>query len=181
MTISAFRGTELLASGPPEEVAIAIRRARDADPSAVILAFDDATGHAVDFDLSGDDADIVARHRPAPAATRPAGRPRLGVVAREVTLLPRHWEWLGRHPGGASAMLRRLVEAAMAGDDGAAGRRAAADRFLMAVLGDAPGYEEAARALYAGDMERFSALSAAWPPDLARHAHRLATGTAGTD
>ncbi|MFY0534142.1 DUF2239 family protein [Nannocystis pusilla] len=35
-----------------------------------------------------------------PARTGP-GRPKLGVVSREVSLLPRHWEWLERQPSGS--------------------------------------------------------------------------------
>jgi hypothetical protein len=105
------------------------------------------------------------------------------VVAREVTLLPRHWDWLAAQPGGASVVLRKLVDAARAaaGDDGVARQaQEAADRFMSAILGNQPGYEEAARALYGGDRARFEGLAAAWPEDLAAHALRLAAPAFGT-
>ena len=91
------------------------------------------------------------------------------MVAREVTLLPRHWEWLARQPGGASITLRRLVEAARKGDTGAADARArteAAYRFMAAMAGDLPGFEEAARALFAGDRARLEIHMSQWPPDI---------------
>jgi uncharacterized protein len=175
-TCTAFRGERRLAAGAAWEVALAVKAALAEEGSLPVHVFEDATGRAVDLDLRGSDAEILARLRPA-EAPRAAGRPRLGVVAREVTLLPRHWEWLAAQPGGASVTLRRLVDAARAaGDDRAAIRRAqeAADRFMAAMLGDAPGYEEAARALYAGDGARFRALSEPWPEALRDHARALA-------
>lgn len=180
---TAFAGERRLAAGTPLEVALAAAAALRADPNASILVFEDQTGRQVDFDLRGSDADIAARLAPkgAPDAdegqVRRAGRPKLGVVAREVTLLPRHWEWLGEQPGGASVTLRKLVDAARKGQgvDLAAGRaKAAADRFMSTMLGNQPGYEEASRALYGGDPARFLALSESWPADLRDHARRLA-------
>ncbi|HEV7372167.1 DUF2239 family protein [Arenibaculum sp.] len=182
-TCTAFVDHRLLAAGPYPDVAVAVRRALAQDGGRTILTFDDRTGRLVDFDLSGSEEDVAARLRPADEPSAPAGdartpgRPRLGVVAREVTLLPRHWEWLGAQPGGASVTLRKLVDAARAAGrerDGAREAQAAADRFMGAMLGDAPGYEEAARALYAGDAARFAAISAPWPADLRDHARRLA-------
>ncbi|MBP0445556.1 DUF2239 family protein [Roseomonas sp. SSH11] len=175
--VTAFDGHRLLASGTPAEVAMAIRaRPGEAGP---VLVFDDRTGQQVDFDLRGTDPEVLARLAPP----RGPGRPRLGVVAREVTLLPRHWEWLAAQPGGASVALRKLVEAAMRGNAGAEAARLAreaADRFMAAIAGDAPGYEEASRALYAGDAARFRALTEGWPADLRDHARRLAApGLAG--
>jgi hypothetical protein len=114
----------------------------------------------------------------APAeAPRQPGRPKLGVVAREVTLLPRHWEWLSGQPGGASAALRRLVDAARAanaGKDRIRHAQEAGDRFMAAALGNQPGYEEASRALYAGEESRFAALTQDWPCDLRDCARRMA-------
>ena len=181
-TVTAFAGDRLFASGQPAEVALALKAAAAMPGDVPLLTFDDRTGRQVDFDLSGTDAEVVARlmPRPAdaePAARRGAGRPKLGVVAREVTLLPRHWQWLAGQPGGASVTLRKLVDAARAADAGKAAVRSAqqaADRFMAAMLGNRPGYEEAARALYAGDRDRFLSLSEPWPADLRDHARRLA-------
>jgi hypothetical protein len=187
-TVTAFAGERLFASGPAPEVALAIKAAVAVNGDAALLVFDDRTGRQVDFDLRGSDEEIVARLTPAaPAfdtaetgvapARRASGRPKLGVVAREITLLPRHWEWLAAQPGGASVTLRKLVDAARNADGGALSARQAreaADRFMGAMLGNRPGYEEATRALYAGDRERFVRLSEEWPADLRDHARRLA-------
>ncbi|WP_341248322.1 DUF2239 family protein [Cupriavidus pauculus] len=188
---TAFAGERRLAAGTPAQVALAVAAALRADPNQSILAFDDQSGRQVDFDLRGSDADIAARLSPAaatPAAADDAqgkrGRPKLGVVAREVTLLPRHWDWLGDQPGGASVTLRKLVDAARKGHgfDLAAGRaKAAADRFMSTMLGNQPGYEEASRALYNGNRDQFLALSAAWPADLRDHARQLAAPAFGAD
>jgi hypothetical protein len=112
-----------------------------------------------------------------PVVARGVGRPRLGVMAREVTLLPRHWEWLNRQPGGASVTLRKLVEEARrsgAGRDRVREAQEVTYRFLLAIAGNLPGYEEAMRALFASRRERFEELLAAWPPDIRDHASRLA-------
>jgi hypothetical protein len=130
----------------------------------------------IDFDLSGSDADIATRLAESEPAPRGRGRPKLGVVAREVTLLPRHWEWLAAQPGGASVALRRLVDEARRTDGGATQARqavGAAYRFLHAIAGGLPGFEEASRALFAGDREGFAQRIAEWPPDIVAHALRL--------
>jgi uncharacterized protein len=182
---TAFEGQRRLASGSLHEVALAVRRAeqRDADRLAI---FSDATGRAIDLDLRGSDDEIVARlpASPAPAALEAApprgrGRPKLGVVAREVTLLPRHWEWLTAQPGGASVTLRKLVEAARRanGDkDRSRAARDAAYHFMSAMAGDLPGFEEASRALFADERRRFAGLIAAWPDDIRDHIVSLAFG-----
>ena len=182
---TAFGGEHLLASGAAWEVAIAARKVLQGDGSATVLIFEDHTGRQVDFDLRGTDEEIASRLNSAaePAETaespRSVGRPRLGVVAREVTLLPRHWDWLNRQPGGASATLRRLVETARKrAREGHVGiardAQQAADRFMMTMLGDQPGYEEAARALYSGDQSRFLSFSEPWPANLRDYARQLA-------
>jgi len=178
-TCTAFTGDRFLASGPAWQVALAVKAVLSADAAARLLIFDDSTGRQVDFDLRGSDAEIVARLKPADAdvAARAPGRPKLGVVAREITLLPRHWDWLAGQPGGASVTLRKLVEAARAAGHGTERVRTAqqaADRFMAAMLGNSPGYEDASRALYAGDAARFAELSAGWPADLRDYARRLA-------
>ncbi|GAA0497365.1 DUF2239 family protein [Deinococcus depolymerans] len=147
-----------------------------AGPRAGLLTFDDRTGRSVDFDLSGTLDEVLARHAPETPRTGP-GRPKLGVVSREVSLLPRHWEWLERQRGGASATLRRLIDEARRADpDGErrAQAQAAADRFLGVMAGDLPGYEEATRALYAADRARFEAQVQGWPDDVRLHALYLA-------
>ena len=177
-TWTLFAGERRLAHGPPRDVAAAAHAASRGDYEGPVLAFDDATGRVVDLDLRGAEADVAARYAPQ-APPRPRGRPKLGVVAREVTLLPRHWEWLNAQPGGASVALRKLVEQARRDDGGSAERKArqeAAYRFTSSMAGDLPGYEEAIRALFAGDRSGFDARVADWPGDLAAHARKLAWG-----
>ncbi|HEY4254313.1 MAG TPA: DUF2239 family protein [Roseomonas sp.] len=176
---TAFDGPRRIARGPLAAVALAVRAALAADPPGPLLVFDDVTGAVIDLDLRGTPAEVAARHAglAEPAAPRGRGRPRLGVVAREVTLLPRHWDWLALQRGGASHALRRLVEEAMRADAGQSRARAARDaayRFLSAMAGDLPGFEEAARALFADDRARFAAEAAGWPPDIRAHALALA-------
>ncbi|OWJ66181.1 hypothetical protein BWR60_15625 [Inquilinus limosus] len=173
---TAFEGQSLLRAGPLIELALAVKAA-----SGPVLVFDDATGRVVDLDLRGSDAEIVARLAPAesgePAEPRGRGRPKLGVVGREVTLLPRHWEWLAAQPGGASVALRRLVDEARRAGGAAQRRRAAREagyRVMSAMAGDLPGFEEASRALFAGDRARFEQETAAWPADLRAYVTRLA-------
>ena len=174
-TFTAFQGDARLAGGPLAEVATAVRAASDAAPEASFVTFDDATGRVVDLDLRGDAAEIAARYAEAtPAPAR--GRPKLGVVPREVTLLPRHWDWLARQQGGASATLRRLVDEARREDAGRSAARAAqaaAYAFISAMAGDREGFEEASRALFAGDRARFAAESRTWPADIRAHAERM--------
>jgi uncharacterized protein len=177
---AAFDGSRLLASGSRLEVALAIKRALDAGAAGPLLAFDNSTGATIDFDLRGPEAEIAARlAEKDEAAPRGRGRPKLGVVAREVTLLPRHWEWLAAQTGGASVALRRLVDEARRQDDGATEARHARDaayRFLSTMAGDLPGFEEAARALFADRSDEFARRLDAWPPDIANHARRLLSG-----
>ena len=180
-TCTAFAGDRRLAGGPPATVVLAVRRHLAQHPADGVLVFDDTTGQGVDFDLGDSDQAALARlalhpvYGAPPAPPRGRGRPRLGVVAREVTLLPQHWDWLATQPGGASVTLRRLVDAARrSGPDRAKQAREAAYRFLAAIAGNAPGYEEATRALFAGDRARFEHLVAAWPADIRQHALGLA-------
>lgn len=181
-SVIAFAGPRRLALGPLADVAAAVRRALDAGEDAPVLAFDAVTSRPVEFDLRGTEAEVRARlAAPArPSEDEPAprrGRPKLGVTAREVTLLPRHWDWLAAQRGGASATLRRLVEDARRASPAADVRRQgqeAAYRFITAMAGDAPGYEEATRALFAGDAGRFAAETQGWPADVRAHALALA-------
>lgn len=197
---TAFEGDRLLLAGPLIEVALAVKAAAERGATEPVLTFDDATGQVIDFDLRGTKADVVERlcrstpanagqapaRRVAPSATpekptgsRGRGRPRLGVVGREVTLLPRHWEWLAAQPGGASAALRRLVDQARRTGGAAQATRAAqgrAYRFLSAMAGNLPGFEEATRSLFASDRVRFEEQIAGWPTDVRAYAIRLAFG-----
>jgi hypothetical protein len=178
-TCTAFDGHALVASGTLAEVALAVRRLLDRHPTHTPLVFDDATGQTMEIDFRGSADEVLARLQPAAGddAPRGAGRPRLGVVAREVTLLPRHWYWLNSQPGGASATLRKLVVGARrnaSAKDRARLAGEAADRFMRVVAGDLAGYEEASRALWRGDRDAFNRHTRGWPKDVREHARRLA-------
>lgn len=176
---TAFDGDAILARGRLAEVALAVARRLSERPEAMLLTFDDASGRVVDLDLRGTPAEIVARLDSG--GPRGRGRPKLGVVAREVTLLPRHWEWLSAQPGGASQALRRLIDEARRGDRGETqGRiaREAAYRFMGAMAGDRPGFEEATRALFANDEIGFFRQAASWPADIRTYAQELAWSAA---
>lgn len=190
---TAFEGGRMLLSGPLVDVVMAVKASAERGASEPILVFDDATGRTLDFDLRGTKADIVARLSPSSAkpglqdASAPSeepspgrrgrGRPKLGVVGREVTLLPRHWEWLKEQPGGASVALRKLVDQARK-DSGDRDRKRhateAAYRFMIAVGGNLPEFEEATRALFSGDRKWFAQSTARWPADVRDHAVALA-------
>jgi hypothetical protein len=172
-TITAFLDHSTLPSGDRASVLGVARAALRRDQGARVLVFEDQTGRPIDVDPREDAA------APAEAAEPPAprGRPRLGVVSREVTLLPRHWEWLEAQPNGISAALRRLIdEARRAQPDEPRARQAreAAHRVMTAMGGDQPGYEEALRALFARDRDRFLRHLEPWPADLRAYAARLA-------
>lgn len=174
-SLTAFIGHRRVASGPILVVAEALAAIDPADGSPLI--FDDVTGSRVELDLRFGAAQAANEFRartaplqpPSTTRVRGRGRPRLGVVAREVTLLPRHWDWLAGQPGGASATLRRLVDEARRGrgeSDRSRVARDAAYRVMSALGGDLPGFEEASRALFAGDAGRLSSALAGWPPDV---------------
>lgn len=157
-SFTAFQGDKRIAQGSREALE------RELSPLGPhpegLLVFSDDSGSQTDLDLSG-------------TAPAPRGRPKLGVTSKEVTLLPRHWDWLGRQRGGASASLRRLVEEAMRADAG--GRNPdAAYRFMSAIAGNLPGFEAAIRALYAGDATGFTVAMIDWPEDIRSHALALA-------
>ncbi len=163
-------------SGPLAEVAAAVGRTVEGEDADPFLVFNDASGEVVDLDLR-DARSAAAPSPPSEAMPRGRGRPRLGVVAREVTLLPRHWEWLSAQPGGASVALRKLVEEARrtSGDrDRSRQAKEAAYRFMSAMAGNFAGFEEACRALFADNSRRFAELVAPWPPDIRDYAVKLA-------
>jgi hypothetical protein len=190
---TAFAGQHRIASGELRHVALVAQRALSTAPAEPVLIFDDRSSEPIDIDLRGTPAELLKRlaETPDPASrmSDPAaaeapprkgpGRPRLGVVAREITLLPRHWQWLATQPGGASVALRKLVEEARRTQAGSDRKRAAQEsayRFMAAMAGNAPGFEEATRALFAGDAAAFEERIAAWPEDVREHASMLAVG-----
>ena len=187
---TAFAGTRQIASGDLRQVALKAQESTNSDKFAQVLIFDDLTSQVIEVDLRGTPEELSRWLAPTetqaaqgaePAAAeegaRKPGRPKLGVVAREVTLLPRHWDWLATQPGGASVALRKLVEQARRANqdkDRLRLARESAYRFLSAMAGNEPGFEEAARALFAGDQVRFEKLVAPWPIDVGNHAKMLA-------
>ena len=179
--LTAFEGMQLLASGPLAAVRQSVLAAQARGASAPILIFDDETGSQIDIDLRPQADQPAARIAEAKGDTRRAGRPRLGVVGREVTLLPRHWDWLAAQKGGASVALRRLVDdarKASASKDIVRRRQEAAYRFMSAMAGNLPDFEEAIRALFAGNEHGFATMTASWPADVRNFASRLAGQTA---
>jgi hypothetical protein len=172
---TAFSGDRLLASGSLRDVLCQVKARFDADEATPILIFDDLTGEQVDFDLRGTPDEVLRRAMPAPRPAGP-GRPRLGVVSREVSLLPRQWEWLEAQPNGISAALRRLVDEARKRDPERERARIAteaASRFMTAMGGNLPHFEEASRALFARDASRVDQLTSEWPRDVHEHLMRL--------
>ena len=183
---TAFSGPQRIASGELRHVAMKAKQAFDLHPDRPVLVFDDADARTVEVPLELPAADLLrllaqpqlATNADAAPAPRKPGRPKLGVVAREITLLPRHWDWLAAQPGGASVALRRLVEDARKVSSADDRRRAAQEatfRFMQAMAGDTPGFEEASRALFAGDVTRFEEQVTRWADDVRDHALWLAT------
>ena len=186
---TGFIGARRVGEGPLADVVLAIKAALAPGAHEAALIFDDATGETVEVDWRGAPSaglDRLPRDLGAPVqagspveapAPRGRGRPKLGVVAREVTLLPRHWEWLAAQPGGASVALRKLVEAARGanrGPDQIRRAQEAAGRVMLALAGDLAGYEDATRALYARHKGRFDELVQPWPADVRDHVSKLA-------
>ena len=195
---TAFSGQRRIASGTLTDVAAEAKRASDADERAWVFIFNDETGQRVDIDFRGSVDDVLsglpsvvptsADAANAASETSPGprgpGRPKLGVVAREVTLLPRHWDWLNRQPGGASVALRRLVDEARTlnvGRDVRRQAREAAYRFMSAMAGDNVGFEEATRCLFAGNARGFEEHTASWDADVREYARQLAAPSFGAE
>ncbi|QTC01206.1 DUF2239 family protein [Alcaligenes sp. SORT26] len=187
-TYTSFMGHRRIASGPMLANVLAVKKILESRVNDPVLIFDDVTGHFVDVNTQGTDEELAQRYAAVDVseaeveqteeeAPRGRGRPKLGVVPREVTLLPRHWDWLATQAGGASVALRKLVEEARRASAAKDQRRQAQERaynFMTAIGGDLPGFEEAMRALFADELERFNALLAAWPEDVREHAIKLA-------
>lgn len=184
-TYTAFEGHSLLIKGPLNHVVARVKRRLDSSTSSTILIFSDATGKEMDFNFHGSEADVLRRieifvntaSSSGNTNSLGPGRPRLGVVSREVSLLPRHWEWLANQPGGASAALRRLVEDAkkhlLSEESDVKGAQERAYRFMSVLAGNFEGYEEVLRALYRRDKKAFLQNSKSWPKDVREHAFKL--------
>lgn len=183
----AFEKEHRIAAGDLNEVARAAKQLLDRHKDAAVLVFNGHTSALVDIDFRGSVEDVLARlpklapprdeEPAAPVAPRGPGRPKLGVVAREITLLPRHWDWLAQQKGGASVAIRKLIDEARrtSGDkDRTRSAQDAAYRFMTVMAGNRPNYEDAIRALFAHDRRRFAALIADWPADIRDHTIRLA-------
>lgn len=179
---TAFSGMRRIAAGALADVALKAKKHVDQGDDVLIL--DDATAEPIEVDFRGSAKDVRERLEAGAPKSEPEvksgpGRPKLGVVAREVTLLPRHWDWLNSQPGGASVALRKLVDEARharSGHDRVRRAQERAYRFLYILAGDLPGFKEATRALFAGDGERFQNAMAKWPKDVRAHALKLAEG-----
>ena len=188
----AFSDDQCVAEGSPEQVVTYLKSIYEKEPERNLLIFDVVTSRTIELDLRDSPATILAtQFKPASATSdvpaekknageelkRGRGRPKLGVVSREVTLLPRHWDWLSNQPGGASVALRRLVDQARHHNGEKDKRRESQEsayRFMTVLAGNERGYEEAIRALYAGDLPKLQGIIENWPPDIARHAETLA-------
>lgn len=181
----AFDGTQKIINGEPEQVADFVQKYTNANPQSNILAFDEATSQQLDMDGPGSLLSALRRlplekpvmETPVANIVRSVGRPKLGVTPREVTLLPRHWEWLASQPGGASVALRKLVEQAQRTNkdiDRMRGARDAAYRFMNAMAGNYPDFEEATRALFAGNLSLLQTYIENWPQDIRNHTLSLA-------
>ena len=181
-TYTTFAGVKRLVSGNQKMMLLRTKEHLERGASESVLIFDDQTGEQVDFDFRGTPDEVLRRVEP-PSRTGP-GRPKLGVVPREVTLLPRHWEWLEQQPSGASAALRRLVDEARKREPGKEQQRRAIDaasRVMWAIAGNFPNFEEASRALFAKDGPRFEALINDWPADVRDHLLTMVSNALGRD
>jgi hypothetical protein len=174
-TYAAFAGDRAIAAGELEGVLTKVKQRLDKHDIEQLLIFDEQTGRQVDFDFRGKLEEVLERELPQPVAQGP-GRPKLGVVSREISLLPAHWAWLEEQPNGISAALRRLVDEARKKDPDKQRARKARDatgRFMTALAGDRPNFEEATRALYAGDRKALEDLTARWPKDIRAQIARM--------
>jgi uncharacterized protein len=185
LSCTAFLGTTIVAEGTLPEVARKVKKIMEREENEEILIFDDSTSELIEVDFRGTWENVLqklkknetqATQEPAENTSHGPGRPKLGVISREVSLLPRHWDWLNTQPGGASATLRKLVEEAkrMNRDrDKIRHSQEITYKFLVAMAGDMAGFEEATRALFAGDYDRFENQIAAWPTDIRNYADKL--------
>ncbi|MBS1957481.1 MAG: DUF2239 family protein [Cyanobacteria bacterium SZAS-4] len=193
---TSFAGSRMIATGSLFEVALQSKARLDAGEQENILIFDDETSNVIEIDFRGQIETFKSRlaehctNATVHAGTtnntettystesgaRGRGRPKLGVVAREVTLLPRHWEWLNQQPGGASVALRKLVEEAKRTNIYKDERRFAQNstyKFMSAMAGNSTGFEEATRALFAANKHQFHEHMKSWPSDIKAHIQKI--------
>jgi hypothetical protein len=173
-TYTVFVGDRLLISADLRAILARVWEHLDGGGEPVLI-FEDRNGRQIDFDFRGTLEEVLDRAAP-PARRAGPGRPKLGVVSREVSLLPRHWEWLEGQPSGISAGLRRRVDEARKREpdkERARLAREAAAAFRWGMAGDRPGFEEASRALFAKDQERLEDLVRDWPRDVRSHLLQL--------
>lgn len=168
---TAFSQMKRVASGTVQDVAVKSKDFLKKEPKASLLVFDDQTGQQVDLNLRGSIDAVSKRYDNAEekAEKKGPGRPKLGVISKEVTLLPQHWDWLSRQPGGASVTLRKLVEDARkknAAKDLLRQSQDAAYKVMTALAGDLPNYEEALRALFSKERTKFKMMIQDWPRDV---------------
>lgn len=180
---SAFADSKKIAQGDVLEVAIKVKKFLNKETKAQILIFDDTSSSQIEIDFRGSPENVSRRLKALFEGEKEdekksgPGRPKLGVVAKEVTLLPDHWEWLARQPGGASVTLRKLVEEAKKKNLAKDQMRMAQEatyKFMTVMAGDLVNYEEALRALYASDVKKFEKLIGEWPEDIRDHTLMLA-------
>ncbi|WP_227318990.1 DUF2239 family protein [Cedecea davisae] len=184
ITLTAFQQQRLIARGSLSELLRQIQATQVGNEP--IFIFNDQNGKRLDIHAHGDAASAIAaypelaeRQTEEATAVKSRGRPKLGVLAKEVTLLPRHWDWLATQPGGASATLRKLIEQARKASEPADNKRRRHERayqFMHEVAGDLPDYEACLRALFADDETAFNAATEGWPQDIRHYATRLAFG-----
>ncbi|OFZ30167.1 MAG: hypothetical protein A2622_09990 [Bdellovibrionales bacterium RIFCSPHIGHO2_01_FULL_40_29] len=181
-TYTAFESSQKLISSDLEKVLLTVKKRLKSNRDASILIFSDSTGKQMDFDLSGTDADVIERHKIYTAQMASpqsgVGRPRLGVVPREISLLPSHWEWLNNQTGGSSATIRLLIDEKMklgvSDKQKVKKSQEVVYKFLTVMAGDLPNFEEAIRYLYRSDRKKFIELISDWPKDIGKHALMLA-------
>src|SRR6185436_19736122 len=102
---TAFAGSRRIATGELAEVALKTNAVIVSGEQAPVLIFDDLTSEQLEVDLRGSAHDVLARLEKSAGKDKPEdilaqsgadarrgpGRPKLGVIGREVTLLPRYW------------------------------------------------------------------------------------------
>lgn len=181
---TAFLGDAILAQGNLEEVVLKIKKQMGKADHSEALLFNDSTGKVMDFNFQGTREDVEKRLEvyrapdSSPSRSGP-GRPKLGVVSREVSLLPRHWEWLAAQPGGVSVTLRLLIEEAKKKSESSVTIKQLQERtyqVMFTLAGDLEGYEEAVRALYKKDRKNFLEHQSSWPSDVKKYILKVAQG-----
>lgn len=186
-TCSAFTSSKRIAQGSILDVASKVKKYLDKHPEESLLIFDDRTSAPIELDLRGSHADVLNRLRSMEKDHHERsgpGRPKLGVLSREIGLLPRHWEWLALQPGGASVTLRKLVEEARkqnSRQDRVRQSQNAAYKFMLAMAGNLPHFEEASRAFFAKNKGLFETLCAGWPKDIRDHALKVGAAALESD